>query len=79
MFLRNLLFLCFCAAVAAGIGLYVYHTHTYLVWGLLFLCWLCFRLKMRADNLFGGRSMQHAAVLPAEQNGVETRSDDASR
>lgn len=62
MFLRNLLLLCFCVIVSVGIGLYVYDTHPYLVWGLLFLCWLCFRLKMRADSLFRKRSVEPIAV-----------------
>jgi hypothetical protein len=74
MFLRNLLFLCFCVIVAAGIGFYVFPTHAYLVWGLLFLCWACFRLKLRADSLFGRRR----AVLSSGQNGSEARSNDAA-
>ena len=52
MFLRNLLFLCFCVLVATGMGLYVYHTHAYIVWGLLAVCWLCYLLKRRAAYLF---------------------------
>lgn len=62
MFLRNLLFLCVCVVIATGIGLYVYQSHPYLVWGLLFLCWLCFRLKLRADTLFRQRSSESVAV-----------------
>lgn len=77
MFLRNLLFLCFCVVVAAGIGLYVYHTHAYVVWGLLFLCWAVFRLKMRADSLFGERSREALTVASfghkdGEVHGSET-------
>lgn len=72
MFLRNLLFLCFCAVVAAAIGLYVYHTHAYLVWGLLFLCWACYRLKMRADTLFGERSGTSVSIGSSFAKGNET-------
>lgn len=78
MFLRNLLFLCFCVIVVAGVGFYVYHSHAYLVWGLLFLCWVCYRLKLRADNLFAGRSAERVAVSYSGHKGGEVRSHDTA-
>lgn len=38
---------------AAGLGLYVYPTRPGLVWVLLAVCWVCYRLQMRAAALFG--------------------------
>ena len=78
MLFRNLLFLCFCVVVAAGIGLYVYHTHAYVVWALLFLCWVVFRLKMRADSLFGERSRETLTVASSGHKGGEVQGQDAA-
>ncbi len=78
MFLRNLLFLCFCVAVAVGIGLYVYHTHPYVVWGLLFLCWACFRLKLRADTLFGERAREAMTIASSGHKGGEAHGPEAA-
>ena len=39
--------------VAVGLGVYVYPVSPTLVWCLLFLCWVCYRLRMRAVALFG--------------------------
>ena len=35
---------------------YVYPTHPVVVWSLLGLCWACYRLSLRAQNLFGPKS-----------------------
>jgi hypothetical protein len=44
------------ATVAAvGLGIYVYPAQPTLVWCLLFLCWACYRLRMRALALFGAK------------------------
>jgi len=64
MILRKLLLFLFYAVVAAGIGFYVYQSHPHLVWGLLLLCWICYRMKMRADNLFGARRMAIPTSIP---------------
>lgn len=42
-------------AIAVGIG-YLYTIQAALVWGLLFLCWACYRLRLRAIALFGPRN-----------------------
>lgn len=39
--------------MAAGMGLYVYPTRPALVWGLLLLCWCCYRLSRHAQARFG--------------------------
>ena len=72
MFLRNALVLSVCLILAVVCG-YVYHVNAYVVWGLLAFCWICYRLKMRADTLFGARS---AATAPVR---VSSDNPDASR
>ena len=62
MFLRNLLFLCLCVALIAITGLYVYPAQAAVVWGLLFLCWICYRLKLRARNIFEEPARQVVTV-----------------
>ena len=54
MFLRNGMVFLACLLLAAVCG-YVYHINAYAVWGLLALCWICYRLKLRAKTLFGAR------------------------
>ncbi len=77
--LRKLLLVVFCAVTATGIGFYVYQTHAYLVWGLLFLCWACYRLTLRANHLFGTQNGVRVSVpLTGNQNG-ETTSIDTNR
>jgi len=44
------------AVVAVGLGVYVYPVSPTLVWCLLFLCWACYRLRMRAVALFGSKT-----------------------
>lgn len=39
-------------AVIMTTSIYVYHINPVVVWTLLFVCWACYRLKMRADTLF---------------------------
>jgi hypothetical protein len=41
--------------IALGIGIYVYPANPWIAWGLLFLCWVCYRLHLRAQALFGPR------------------------
>jgi|GEM_PF-2692486 hypothetical protein len=45
----------FFAIAAVGLGLYVFPEQPWIGWALLFFCWGCYRLKMRADRLFGER------------------------
>ena len=42
--------------LAAATGLYVYPARPALVWLLLGVCWLCYRLSLRAEALFGKRA-----------------------
>jgi hypothetical protein len=57
--MRRVLFVLFglvaAAVVAVGLGVYVYPVSPTLVWCLLFLCWACYRLRMRAVALFGSK------------------------
>ena len=48
-------------AAAVGLGIYVYPVSPTLVWCLLFLCWACYRLRMRAVALFGARPNKNDA------------------
>jgi|GEM_PF-4629311 hypothetical protein len=48
----NGLMLLLAGAIAAGIAWYVYPVNPTLVWILLFLCWGCYRLHLRAKSLF---------------------------
>ena len=41
--------------IATAIGLYIYPTTPAVVWILLALCWVCYRLSLRAEALFGKR------------------------
>lgn len=52
-------------AIAVGIG-YLYTIQAALVWGLLFLCWACYRLRMRALALFGPQASTNG-LRPAAQ------------
>lgn len=56
---RNILRRCFAVAalavVASAMGFYVYPTHPILVWSLLAVCWVCYRLALRARALFAER------------------------
>ena len=40
--------------IAGGFGMYVYPARPTVVWTLLFVCWACYRLHLRAVCLFGG-------------------------
>lgn len=40
---------------AIGMGIYVYPQRPWLVWVLLLFCWLCYRLKRRAEAMYGAR------------------------
>ena len=66
MLFRKLLFVALCAGLAV-VGGYVYYVNAYAVWGLLLFCWLCYRLKMRADMLFGKRG---AATAPRTNTAI---------
>lgn len=45
-----------CAAIlAVGYGRFVYPVNPLIVWCLLFVCWLCYRLRRRAIATFGSR------------------------
>lgn len=74
MIFRNVLVLVFCAVAAIGIGS-IYQSHAYLVWGLLFLCWACYRIKLRAESLFGNRS---AVPVSASTSGGDVRMEQDS-
>jgi hypothetical protein len=55
------------AAIAAiGLGIYVYPVSPTLVWCLLFLCWACYRLRMRAVALFSDRSNRSKKNVPRD-------------
>ena len=43
----------FCSAM--GMGLYVYPSRPTLVWTLLAVCWICYRLHRKAQARFGKR------------------------
>jgi hypothetical protein len=45
---------------AVGMGFYVYPQRPWLVWALLLFCWLCYRLKRRAEALYGARRQRKA-------------------
>lgn len=49
----GVLFLAIAALVSVGMGMYVYPAHPALVWTLLFVCWACYRLRLRAVAQFG--------------------------
>lgn len=53
-----------------AIWAYVYPSNPWIVWGLLFLCWVCYRLHLRAQALFGPRSAsgKRAAQTRAPSN-----------
>lgn len=51
--LRKTVYLAALALATLGLGLYVYPTRPTLVWALLGLCWVCYRLSRRAQALFG--------------------------
>jgi len=51
--LKTLLGTLFFLTAAVGLGLYVFPQRPYLAWCLLFLCWACYRLRLRALRLFG--------------------------
>jgi uncharacterized membrane protein len=60
-------------AVAVGIG-YLYTIQAALVWGLLFLCWACYRLRLRAVALFGPRDIRRSArATDPDSSGLELR------
>jgi hypothetical protein len=52
---KNIIGTVFLALVALALGLYVFPAQPWLAWGLLFLCWACFRLSLRAQRIFGPR------------------------
>jgi hypothetical protein len=56
--LKKVLFIVFCGVAALLYALYIYPTHPYLVFGLLFLCWGCYRLMLRAEKLFGNKEKE---------------------
>lgn len=74
--LKTVLGTLFFAVAAVGLGLYVFPERPYLAWGLLFLCWACFRLRLRAVRLFG---KQEAASSGSKGGEVRARgaADDA--
>ncbi len=41
--------------MAVAMGFYVYPTRPALVWTLLAVCWMCYRLRLRAEARFGKR------------------------
>lgn len=51
----SLIWVVLAGMVAIGYGAYVYHSAPVVVWGLLFFCWTCYRLRMRAIALFSER------------------------
>ena len=65
--MKNLAFAAFFVVAAIGLGLYVFPTNQYIAWGLLFLCWLCFRLSLRAKALFDKRSRVTETVNEIER------------
>jgi hypothetical protein len=50
--------LAFVILAAIGFGHYVYPERPVLVWSLLFVCWACYRLRMRAVALFGSKPVR---------------------
>jgi hypothetical protein len=67
------------AVVAAiGMGIYVYPQRPWLVWTLLFFCWLCYRLKMRAHALYSQRSQRLARLAENEEAALNASASAAS-
>ena len=54
----------FLIAAATGLGLYVFPERPWIGWALLFFCWACYRLKMRAERLFRPRQVDPAQPFP---------------
>lgn len=73
--LKTVLAALFPVAATVGLGLYVFPERPSLAWGLLFLCWACYRLRLRALRLFG-RPTRPAEVSGSK--GGEVRSDRAA-
>ena len=49
--------------VSVAVAYYVYPTHPALVWFLLGLCWVCYRLGLRAQFLFKNRNQGQQGQL----------------
>ena len=66
------LFFAAAGIAALGLGLFVYPVYPALVWTLLFLCWACYRLRMRAvaqfSSLAAGRSAAPASHWPDDED-----------
>ena len=62
---KVVLFFVAAAVIACGLGLMVYPAYPALVWVLLFVCWACYRLKMRAAAQF---AHLRPSNLPADED-----------
>ncbi len=51
------------AAVALGYGIYVYPQYPALVWVMLFVCWACYRLGLRAHEIGVNREQRRVSRL----------------
>jgi hypothetical protein len=66
------------AVVAAvGLGLYVYPDKPYVVWTMLFLCWACYRLRMRAEALFNKQQRPQRAPVKLHERANDYSSESA--
>ena len=54
------------ALVAWGYSRYVYPAQPLAVWGLLFFCWLCYRLRRRAIETFAPRLTTAKEATPPD-------------
>jgi hypothetical protein len=50
--LQKALFALLFLGVSVGLAYYVYPTHPVVIWSLLAVCWICFRLGLRAQRMF---------------------------
>ncbi|GAB4453862.1 MAG: hypothetical protein OHK0029_07510 [Armatimonadaceae bacterium] len=64
---RNVVPVVLAALVALVFVVYVYPISPLAVWALLFLCWGCYRLHLRARALFDASSARPAAARTVER------------
>lgn len=55
----------FFLTVSVLLAYFVYPTHPALVWTLLGLCWVCFRLGLRAQKMFREQSIRKESATTA--------------
>lgn len=73
----GVVFLAAAALAAVGMGMYVYPACPALVWMLLFVCWACYRLRLRAVAQFGSAAALHRIADASALEGDEAEADPA--